>query len=231
MPGVVAVALGGSRAIGTHGPKSDWDLGVYYRGVIDTSALAATTTVYPPGAWGRIMNGGAWLVEDGVKVDVVLRDLAIVEHWCERAEAGIYELDALLGYIAGAPTYSLMAELAVGRVIVGTLPTVDGFPSALAARGKERWTFDGQFSLDYARMHASQGNVIGVVGQVARAAIAVAHARLCEQKLWVLNEKRILERAGLAVGDLFTNAPSDVAGLDRWVTAVEFALREAAAGA
>jgi hypothetical protein len=53
------VAPGGSRAMETQGPKSDWDLGVYYRGVVDTSALAAKTTVYPPGAWGRIMNGGA----------------------------------------------------------------------------------------------------------------------------------------------------------------------------
>jgi hypothetical protein len=30
--------------------------------------------VYPPGAWGRIMNGSAWLTYDGLKVDVILRD-------------------------------------------------------------------------------------------------------------------------------------------------------------
>jgi predicted nucleotidyltransferase len=38
--GVVAVALGGSRAAGTADAASDWDLGVYYRGGIDLGALA-----------------------------------------------------------------------------------------------------------------------------------------------------------------------------------------------
>jgi len=31
-PGVLAVALGGSRAVGTAEESSDWDIGVYYRG-------------------------------------------------------------------------------------------------------------------------------------------------------------------------------------------------------
>lgn len=39
LPGVLAVALGGSRARGTHRPDSDWDLGVYYRGGFDARAL------------------------------------------------------------------------------------------------------------------------------------------------------------------------------------------------
>ncbi|MGH3730649.1 MAG: nucleotidyltransferase domain-containing protein, partial [Micromonosporaceae bacterium] len=37
--GVVAVALGGSRARGEHRPDSDVDLGLYYRGELDTAAL------------------------------------------------------------------------------------------------------------------------------------------------------------------------------------------------
>lgn len=35
LPTVRAVALGGSRAEGTHRPDSDWDLAVYYRGPFD----------------------------------------------------------------------------------------------------------------------------------------------------------------------------------------------------
>src|SRR5262249_50228399 len=35
----------------------------------------------PPGAWGRLMNGGAWHRCGGEKVDVILRDLVVVEHW------------------------------------------------------------------------------------------------------------------------------------------------------
>ncbi|MEU2631282.1 nucleotidyltransferase domain-containing protein, partial [Kitasatospora sp. NPDC007106] len=37
--GVVGVCLGGSRARGTHRPDSDTDLGLYYRGPLDTGAL------------------------------------------------------------------------------------------------------------------------------------------------------------------------------------------------
>lgn len=39
--GVVAVALGGSRAQGTHRPDSDWDFGLYYRGTLDPEAIRA----------------------------------------------------------------------------------------------------------------------------------------------------------------------------------------------
>ena len=70
MPGAVAVALGGSRALGTGEAGSDWDLGLYYRGTIDLAPLTARGTVHPPGAWGRLMNGGAWLRCGGEKVDV-----------------------------------------------------------------------------------------------------------------------------------------------------------------
>ena len=84
MPGAVAVALGGSRALGTGDAGSDWDLGLYYRGTIDLAPLTARGTVHPPGAWGRLMNGGAWLRCGGEKVDVILRDLDAVEHWTRR---------------------------------------------------------------------------------------------------------------------------------------------------
>ncbi|MBZ9638745.1 nucleotidyltransferase domain-containing protein, partial [Streptomyces sp. PSKA30] len=41
LPTVQAVALGGSRAQGTHRPDSDWDLAVYYRGPFDPADLRA----------------------------------------------------------------------------------------------------------------------------------------------------------------------------------------------
>src|SRR5262245_44055366 len=121
MPGGVAVALGGSRALESNDASSDWDLGLYYRGSLDLTALAARGTVFPPGSWGRLMNGGAWLRCGGEKVDVILRDLDVVEHWTRRAENGEFERDALLGYLAGVPTYILSAELASFRPLPGVL--------------------------------------------------------------------------------------------------------------
>ena len=115
MPGAVAVALGGSRALGVGDADSDWDFGLYYRGRIDLAALTARGTVHPPGAWGRLLNGGAFLRCGTAKVDVALRDLDVVEHWTRRAGQGEFEVDHMLGFVAGLPTYLLAAELASWR--------------------------------------------------------------------------------------------------------------------
>jgi predicted nucleotidyltransferase len=131
MNGVVAVVLGGSRAARTASDTSDWDVGVYYRGRLNTRALETLGEVHPPGSWGRIMNGGAWLQLAGEKVDVLLRDLDVVDAWSERARRGEYEVDALLGYVAGVPTYSLLAERAVCIPLTGELSPVGGFPPPL----------------------------------------------------------------------------------------------------
>jgi len=218
MPGAIAVVLGGSRGLGRTDAASDWDLGVYYRGAIDLTTLAAYGEVYPPGSWGRVMNGGAWLRGAGEKVDVLLRDLAVVEHWTHRAKRGEYEVDALLGYLAGVPTYSLCAELATCRLLRGALADAPAFPPKLAAAAPPRWRFHRSFSLDYARMHAARGDVAGASGQAAKAVIEEAHAVVCQRGQWALNEKRLIERAGLErLQTLFTHVPSVPPELANWV--------------
>src|ERR1044071_6125822 len=77
IPGVVGVVLRGSRAIGTHRPGSDVGLGVFYRGSLDVPALRALAAeadaevlgISEIGGWGPWVNGGAWLVVDGMRVD------------------------------------------------------------------------------------------------------------------------------------------------------------------
>jgi hypothetical protein len=220
MPGAVAVVLGGSRALGTNDAGSDWDLGLYYRGGIDLTALAARGTVFPPGSWGRVMNGGAWLRCGGEKVDVLLRDLDVVEYWTRRAEEGEFERDALLGYLAGIPTYSLSAELASCRPLHGEIPA-SPFPPKLVASAPPTWRFCRSLSLDYARMQARRGNLAGATGQAAAAVMEEAHAILCERGQWVCNEKRLIETAGLvSLNALFAQVPVESASLVRWVDLV-----------
>jgi hypothetical protein len=219
--GVEAVALGDSRATGTADAASDWDVGLYYRGHPDFSPLAGQGELYPPGSWGRIMNGGAWLRLAGLKVDVLLRDLDVAEHWSARARDGHYEVDALLGYVAGVPTYSLMAELALNRVVTGTLPRITEFPPALARTGATRWRQHAEFSLAHARMRAERGDVVGTVAQGAKAVVEAAHAVVCQRREWVLNEKHLVERAGLReLHAQFTRVPPSTPGLVEWVDAV-----------
>ena len=213
MPGTVAVVLGGSRALNCNDEGSDWDLGVYYRGVIDLTALSTRGTVFPPGSWGRVMNGGAWLECDGDKVDVILRDLDVVEYWTKRAQVGEFERDALLGYLAGIPTYSLTAELASCLALRGHVEAVP-FPPKLAIAAPQVWRFCRSFSLDYARMHARRGNAAGVAGQAAAAVMEEAHAIVCERGQWVCNEKHLLEAAGLGgLNARFAEIPIERASL------------------
>jgi len=223
--GAVAVALGGSRATGDADAASDWDVALYYRGALDTEPLARFGEVHPPGSWGRIMNGGAWLELGGAKIDVLLRDLDVVEPWCERARRGEYEVDALLGYLAGVPTYLLLAERATGALLRGTLAPVGPFPVPLAAAAERRWRFHRDFALEQAAMRAAREDVVGAAGQVAQAILCEAHARLAARREWVLNEKRMVERAGLAATHaLLRDVPRAARELAAWVDRAAAAL-------
>lgn len=220
LPGTVAVVLGGSRAVDGATPGSDWDLGLYYRGAIDLTPLSTRGTVFPPGSWGRVMNGGAWLQCGEEKVDVILRDLDVVEYWTRRAQEGEFERDALLGYLAGIPTYSLSAELASCLPLRGQVEAVP-FPPKLATAAPPVWRFCRSFSLDYARMHAQRGNVVGVAGQVAAAVVEEAHAIACERGQWVCNEKQLMEVAGLGgLNARFGEIPGERERLLHWVDLV-----------
>jgi hypothetical protein len=201
IPGVVAVTLGGSRAQGTHVPDSDWDFGLYYERRLDPDdvrSLGWSGTVSAPGEWGGgVMNGGAWLEVDGRRVDLLYRDLHDVAHWLTEAEQGRFEIQRLLFYLAGIPTYVVAGELALARVLVGNLPRPQ-FPATLRHTAARRWQAEADLTIDYAdRAYARRGDTIGCAGLLVQAAVQAAHARLAADGEWALNEKRIIERARL----------------------------------
>jgi hypothetical protein len=201
VPGVLAVTLGGSRAQGGHRPDSDWDFGLYYRGRLDPDdvrALGWAGTVFAPGEWGGgVMNGGAWLTVDGQRVDLHYRDLDEVEHWLAEAERGRFRVERLPFYLAGIPTYVVVGELAIARVLLGELPR-PGFPPALRRRAARFWADSARLTLDYTEnVYAKRGDALGCAGGLARAVVEAAHGRLAAQGIWALNEKRIVAEAGL----------------------------------
>ncbi len=199
IPGVVGATLGGSRAVGRQRPDSDWDVGLYYRGKLDANdvrALGFEGTVVDPGAWGRLVDGGAWLVVEGERLDILYRDLDFVSHWITEAEADRFDIDSVYGYVAGMATYVLAGELALCRVLHGELPR-PSFPDALRASAPPRWRSLAQHSLAVARNRALAGDVVSFGGLCSTAVIAEAQARLAENGSWVLNEKDIATRAGL----------------------------------
>lgn len=200
LPGVQAVSLGGSRAQGTHRPDSDWDFAVYYRGHFSPQHLRELGwpgEVSELGAWGGVFNGGAWLTVEGRPVDVHYRDLDMVDQQLERAREGQFEWQPLMFHLAGIPSYLLLAELAMNRVLHGDLPRPE-FPPALRKSAPQVWWQHASLGFDYARAnHARSGRLAETAGAIAQAACQTAHAVLAGRGEWVTNEKRLLARAGL----------------------------------
>jgi predicted nucleotidyltransferase len=201
LPAVEAVALGGSRAMGQHRPDSDWDFAIYYRARFepdDLRAMGWDGMVSEVGGWGGgVMNGGGWLHIEGRPVDVHYRDLTEVEHWCAEAEHGRFNKELLLFYVAGIPTYVVMAELALNQVLVGSLPR-PSYPDALANEAARRWKADAIASLSYGQSALrSHGDVVVALANASRALVEASHGLLAEAKQWVLNEKGIVRWAGL----------------------------------
>jgi hypothetical protein len=199
IPGVVAVSLGGSRATGSHRPDSDWDFGLYYRGTIDPAdvrALGWPGRVFAPGDWGRLVDGGAWLEVDGVAVDLIYRDLDRVLHWTAEAEAGRFEIQREVGYVAGIATYVLAGELALNEVLAGSLPR-PSFPEPLRRSAPPLWDRLAAGALAIAEVHARRADATAARANLAQAVLAAAQARLAAAGTWALNEKGIVARAGL----------------------------------
>lgn len=201
LPHVEAVALGGSRAAGTHGAGSDWDLAVYYRGAFSPDgvrALGWPGEVSEIGGWGGgVFNGGAWLTVRDRRADVHYRDLDDVERYLAEAREGRFGIERLLFHLAGIPTYIVVAELALNRVLRGDLPRPE-YPEALRRSAPRRWRDEAAATLGYAReAHAVRGHLTECAGAIATAAAQTAHAVLAARGQWVTNEKTLLERAGL----------------------------------
>src|SRR5581483_146090 len=136
-----AVVLGGSHARGRAKPESDIDLGLFYSeaapfSIQDIRALAeaindtAGPVVTDFYGWGPWVDGGAWLVIGGQRVDFVYRSLEHVERVIAEAEAGRYELD-----YAQQPPFGFFSATYLGEVAI-CVPLFD--PEARLATLKQR---------------------------------------------------------------------------------------------
>jgi len=214
LPFVEAVTLGGSRASGTHRPDSDWDFSVYYRGPFDPQSLRDIGwpgEVSEVGGWSSgVFNGGAWLSIDGRRTDVHYRDLDVVDREILAAQAGQFTIEPLMFHLAGLPSYLVLAELSVKRVLRGSLPT-PVYPAPLREHAAEVWWGRADITFGYARSyHALQGRVTQCVGLVAQATSFASHAVLAARGEWITNEKLLLDQAGLrCVDELVAAAQPD----------------------
>ncbi|MEO8827469.1 nucleotidyltransferase domain-containing protein [Lapillicoccus sp.] len=209
VPGVVGTVLGGSRARGTHTPDSDVDLGLYYRGDVDTGALSdlakelagPDARVTRQGEWGPWVDGGGWLTIDGVHVDWIYRDLDRVRDAWVRAQRGVYTWNTQAGHPLGVPDFAYVGELAHGIVLddpsgeLGALRSMIRYPAPLArALVENLWEAD--FLVDIADKGVSRNDTAYVALCLSRSFLLCAHALHGHEQVWLVNEKGAIASAG-----------------------------------
>lgn len=211
--GVIGVVLGGSRARGAAGPDSDVDLGVYLAPRADEASLAALAAAWadasaaqrpqwtPTGGWGPWVDGGAWLVVDGTRVDWIRRDLARVDAQWERAQRGEHAFHAQAGHPHGFLDVAYCGELALGRILAdptGILADrqqrMARMPAALGESLAAR-LWEAGFSLDAAAKAARRGDAAYVALCIAHAVLVAAHAIHGRDLAWSTNEKGLVAAA------------------------------------
>src|ERR1700755_1924065 len=127
VPGVAAIALGGSRARGTATETSDYDIGLYYSAEqpFDTDRLLQAVRgfayapeaaqVTPIGGWGPWIVGGGWLSVSGRKVDLLYRNIDDVAGVIAKCRAGEIEMHYQPGHPHGFCSAIWMGEVALCR--------------------------------------------------------------------------------------------------------------------
>src|SRR5215472_12550428 len=127
VPGIAAIALGGSRARGTATENSDYDIGIYSSAErpLDTDRLLQAARmlvdepkaaeVTPVGGWGPWIVGGGWLTIDGRKVDLLYRSLDDVGRVIDACRAGDVTMHYQPGHPHGFCSAIWMGEVALCR--------------------------------------------------------------------------------------------------------------------
>lgn len=204
--GVRAVVLGGSRARGTHRPDSDVDLGLYVDADVDRTGIArvagdwtgGTVEVTERGGWGPWVDAGAWLIIDGVPVDLILRDIDRVAEQCTRAVRGQFAFHSQPGHPLGFLDVAYAGEVATSvplrdpeGIIADLARSVTPYPGALRrAFLAALWQVD--FLLDAAVKGAKAGDAAYVTLCGTTATMLTAHAWHAAAGQWVTNEKGVV---------------------------------------
>jgi hypothetical protein len=217
--GVVAIALGGSRARGTADRHSDVDLGIYYEGErpfsigaldraardLDDRHISGLVTDF--GAWGPGVNGGGWLTLGGLHVDFLYRDLAAVTNAVNQCLEGRVTALYQLGHPLGFQSQIYAGETQICQPLYdphGALTELKAkltvYPEPLRTALIPKHLFDAEFELGIADKAAARGDVMYVAGCLFRAAGFMTLVLYALNRRFFINEKgAMLESRGFAL--------------------------------
>jgi hypothetical protein len=214
VPGVVAVALGGSRATGAAHASSDYDVGLYFseRAGLDVARLfeAAKDLVDDPGAakvtevggWGPWIVGGGWLTIAGKKVDLLYRPIESVETVIRDCREGRVSMDYQPGRPHGFCSAIWMGEVAlcqplrdsqnaIAALKAMTVPYPDELREALI----RRFQWEILFSIENAHTAVPRGDQTYIAGCGFRSLACAAQVLFALNRLYLINEKGALAAA------------------------------------
>ncbi|MBD1995551.1 nucleotidyltransferase domain-containing protein [Leptolyngbya sp. FACHB-541] len=221
--GIVAIALGGSRARGSHTQKSDVDLGIYYQpenppDLIALNQLASQlddnhreNLITPIGEWGKWINGGGWLKIEGISVDFLYRDLAQVNRVIEDCHAGQITIDYQPGHPHGFVSSIYMGEVAIGLplhdpdgILAALKAKTIPYPTGLKQATVNKFAWEISFSLFVAQKAIARNDVAYAAGCCFRSVACM------NQVLFALNEEYLLnEKGAVAVANSFALCPQN----------------------
>ena len=218
LDGVVAVALGGSAGRGLADDRSDLDLAVYYHparpfAVAELAALATelddrhAPEVVGFGDWGPWINGGAWTRIRGTKVDLLYRDLELVDRVLDDCQAGRttshYQPGHPHGFhshlYAGFVHHNLVLHDPAGALAARRARTTP-YPAALRRTIVRRFAWEAGFAVDTAAAAAARGDLFYVSGCLFRSVACLVQVLFALDGRWFLNEKGSVAEAAVLPG-------------------------------
>ncbi len=214
VPGVAAIALGGSRARGTATETSDYDIGLYCSEgrPLDTNRLlqAARTLVDAPeaaevtpvGGWGPWIVGGGWLTIDGRKVDLLYRSLDDVGRVIDVCRAGDVTMHYQPGHPHGFCSAIWMGEVALCRPLhdpEGRLAALKAatspYPRGLRDALIRKFEWEILFSIENGELATGRGEQTHAAGCAYRALACAAQVLFALNERYLINEKGALQEA------------------------------------
>ena len=214
VPGVAAVALGGSRATGAAHAGSDYDIGLYFnetvgldvprllevvKGFVDEPTAVRVTEV---GGWGPWIVGGGWLKIAGKKVDLLYRPIEAVGRVIRDCREGRVSMDYQPGHPHGFCSAIWMGEVALCRRLVdaeGALAALQAmtrpYPDKLCEAVIRRFQWEILFAIENARTAVAKGDQAYIAGCAFRSLACAAQVLFAVNRRYLINEKGALAAA------------------------------------
>jgi hypothetical protein len=211
IPGVAAIALGGSYASGTQHEGSDLDIGLYYRQdrpfaiaairqVAESASTAKPATLTGFYDWGRWVNGGAWIQTAQGKADFLYRNLDQIRQTIAEAQQGIVHHDYDQQPAYGFYSVIYLAEVQIciplydpDQLLAGLKQQVAVYPPRLKERVVADSLWSAEFTLIHARGFAARGDVYNTAGCLTRVAANLTQALFALNETYFIRDKQVME--------------------------------------